>query len=489
MSNRPETSVPGGAVRDPARAARLEPDAIGVTQDTIIGLANVGPALTVGLTLAGLAAAAAYGGATTILICLAPMLVIANAYRRLNLWNANCGASFEWVGRAINPYLGFFTGWLMIAANLLGNIAATVVLAPSLLAVFGDNASSKWPNILIATAIIVIMTVIAIVGIRPTARVQVGMAAVEYAILIGFAIVGLVAVLGHHRGTYPITKSWFGVSGIGGHGSLASGLLIAVFMFAGWDATVYVNEEVKHRRVNPGRAAIFAVGILAIIYILSQVGLQGVVSPSRLQGNSSSVLVYVAQALGGSGWAKVMALALALSVAASVGIGIVSLSRISYGMATHRVLPVILGSVNRRFATPMIASIVMGVSIIVLTWIYLLSGSIANLFTQLISVDGLLYAAFYVLTALAAIAYYWHRIFTSAWDALFVGLLPVGAIAFLVWIGVRSMQTGTLQERWSLIGITVAGVLLMLAARFILRSSFFQTPRESAPPLEARPDR
>ena len=41
-----------------------------------------------------------------------------------------------------------------------------------------------------------------------------------------------------------------------------------------------------------------------------------------------------------------MALALALSVAASVGIGIVSLSRISYGMATHRVLPVMLGRVT-----------------------------------------------------------------------------------------------------------------------------------------------
>jgi amino acid transporter len=447
MTNGPATAGSGRAAGDPALPGRLEPDAIGVGQDTIIGLANVGPALTVGLTLAGLAAAAAYGGVTTILICLVPMLVIANAYRRLNLWNANCGASFEWVGRAINPYLGFFTGWLMIAANLLGNIAATVVLAPSLLAVFGDNASSKWPNIFIATAIIVVMTVIAIVGIRPTARVQVGMAAVEYAILIGFAIAGLAAVLGHHHGTYPITKDWFSVSGIGGKGSLASGLLIAVFMFAGWDATVYVNEEVKDRRVNPGRAAMFAVAILAVIYILSQVGLQGVVSPSRLQNNSSSALVYVAQALGGGGWAKVMAVALALSVAASVGIGIVSPSRISYGMATQRVLPVLLGRVNRRFATPMIESIVTGVSIIVLTWVYLLSGSVANLFTQLISVDGLLYAAFYVLTALAAIAYYWHRIFRNAWDALFTGLLPVGAIAFLVWIIVKSTQTGTSQER------------------------------------------
>lgn len=45
------------------------------------------------------------------------MLIIANAYRRLNLWTASCGESFEWVGHAINPYLGFLVGWLMIAGT------------------------------------------------------------------------------------------------------------------------------------------------------------------------------------------------------------------------------------------------------------------------------------------------------------------------------------------------------------------------------------
>ena len=53
---------------------------------------------SIGLSLAGLAAAAAYGSGPVIIWCGIPMLVIANAYRRLNLWSANCGASFEWVG-------------------------------------------------------------------------------------------------------------------------------------------------------------------------------------------------------------------------------------------------------------------------------------------------------------------------------------------------------------------------------------------------------
>jgi len=90
-----------------------------------------------------------------------------------------------------------------------------------------------------------------------------------------------------------------------------------VFVYGGWDGTLYVNEEVKHRRTNPGRAAVIAVALLAVIYTLSQVGFQGVVSPARLQSAAStgSALVYVANALGGGFWAKAMALAIALLIA------------------------------------------------------------------------------------------------------------------------------------------------------------------------------
>ena len=89
----------------PAPPARLEPDAIGVAQDTIIGMATSAPAAVVAITLASLAAAgtgAYYGGGVSLLICAVPMVIIAYAYHRLNMWNANSGASFEWVGRAIN---------------------------------------------------------------------------------------------------------------------------------------------------------------------------------------------------------------------------------------------------------------------------------------------------------------------------------------------------------------------------------------------------
>jgi amino acid transporter len=478
MTDQPAAAIVG---IPPQPAARLEPNAIGVAQDTVIGMASSAPAATVGLSLAALAAATAYGSAPILILTAIPMLVIANAYRRLNMWNANCGASFEWVGRAINPYLGFLTGWLMIAAYIIGTVAEVLLLGPSVLAVFGSSSTSTWQYIAIGAAVGIIMLIIAVVGIKITARAQVSMALVEYLILIGLAVAGLAFVLSHHPGTVPITKGWFSLSGINGKGSAVAGFLVAVFVYGGWDGTLYVNEEVKHRRTNPGKAAILAVGLLAIIYTVSQVGFQGVISPAKLQAASENgtALVAVAQALGGGFWAKAMALSIALSVIATTGTGIVLSARIVYGMASYRALPEFLANVSRRWSTPVAASIIVGLLIIALSTIYYLATSVQNAFFDVIDVTGLLFSIFYILTALAAIVYYRRRIASSAFDFVTVGLLPLGAAGFLGWIFVKSLGEAPWSQRWSLIGIVIAGLVLMFSARFILRSSFFSLPRES----------
>src|SRR5579871_3981189 len=127
----------------------LKPDAIGIAQATVIGMATSAPAATVAISLALIAATTAYGSGPILLIAAIPMLIIANAYRRLNLWSANVGASFEWVGRAINPDLGFMTGWLMIAGNVVATVSGVVVLGPSVIEIFGGNANAAWPNVII----------------------------------------------------------------------------------------------------------------------------------------------------------------------------------------------------------------------------------------------------------------------------------------------------------------------------------------------------
>ena len=154
-------------------------------------------------------------------------------------------------------------------------------------------------------------------------------------------------------------------------------------------------------------------------------------------------------------------------------------ARIVYGMASRNVLPPFLGNVSARFGTPVWASILVGGSIIGLTWVYLLAESVQNAFTDVVDVTGLLFAIFYALTALATVAYYRRRIFSGFTDAVVLGVLPLGAVAFLGWVLDKTLSVAPAAQVWSLAGIVGVGLVLMLAARIFLRPAFFQLPRES----------
>ena len=69
--------------------------------------------------------------------------------------------------------------------------------------------------------------------------------------------------------------------------------------------------------------------------------------------------------------------------------------------------------------------------------------------------------------------------FSSAWDTIVLGILPLGAALFLGWVLIKNIIAAPVQQKWSLAGIIVLGIVAMLSARFIQKSPFFQISRES----------
>jgi amino acid transporter len=122
---------------------------------------------------------------------------------------------------------------------------------------------------------------------------------------------------------------------------------------------------------------------------------------------------------------------------------------------------------------------VVGLFVIAITWVYLLATSVQNAFTDVVNATGLLFSAFYILTALATIIYYRRRIMARPWDLVSLGVLPLAAAGFLGWIIVKSMLKAPAAQNWPLVGIVVLGVILMFVARYGLRSPFFGIRRES----------
>ena len=89
-----------------------------------------------------------------------------------------------------------------------------------------------------------------------------------------------------------------------------------------------------------------------------------------------------------------------------------------------------------------------------------------------------------MLTTLAALTYYRRRILASWRDAIVVGVLPLGAAGYLGYILYKSISSawdGSRVQVWTLLGVIAAGLVMMLIARFWLRSVFFRLPRESEP--------
>jgi hypothetical protein len=72
-------------------------------------------------------------------------------------------------------------------------------------------------------------------------------------------------------------------------------------------------------------------------------------------------------------------------------------------------------------------------------------------------------------------------------DALTLGLLPLGAAAFLGWVLVRSFAAAIRAQKWPLAAVLAVGVVLMLLARFVWRSPFFRLTREATGPHGSTP--
>ena len=160
-------------------------DRVGLGDAIIMGLSSSGPSQTLAVSLAALVAASGYGGLVPILICFVPMMGIAIAYQRLNRWEQSSGATYTWVAKVFHPYLGFLSGWMILLYYTLGTTTLTIpagiytleLLRPSLV-------ESHWAIFAIGAAWNVLITALAILGLKIVARFEWVIVVFEYAVLL-----------------------------------------------------------------------------------------------------------------------------------------------------------------------------------------------------------------------------------------------------------------------------------------------------------------
>ncbi len=488
---------PGGG-RYVAEDKGLKKNALGFMSSVVIGVASTAPGYSLAATLGFIAAAVGFQSPAILWVSFIPMLFIAASYYYMNRADPDCGTTFSWVTRGMGPFAGWMGGWAIIVADVIvmANLAQIAGLYTFLLFGWQSAADSVFAVTLVGVVWIAIMTAITTIGIELSARTQWFLLGAEILTLAVFAVVALVKVYAGSAGPDSVNPelSWFSPFAIDSTSALTSGVLLAVFIYWGWDSTVTVNEESENSNEGPGKAAVVSTIILVLIYVVVAVAAQAYDGVDTLVKNSDDVLSSLGTSVFGSPLDKILIIAVLSSAAASTQTTILPTARTSLSMARAKAAPKSLGDIHPRYLTPHISTILMGSLSIV--WYVGLTIISENVLFDSLAALGLMIAFYYALSGFACVIYYRRELLRSAKNLILIGIAPTLGGIILTYVFVKSCidlskpENSESGDSWFGIGpplvIGIAslllGVILMLIWRSQGHPEFFGRKPETADP-------
>ena len=489
-------ATPGGVTSGGVEEKGLKTGALGFVSSVVIGVASTAPGYSLAATLGAVTAVAGIGLHAPVVMVLAfiPMYLIALAFKYMNQADPDCGTTFTWAARAFGPMTGWIGGWGVIVADVLVMASLSQIAGSYTFLLFGADSyanSTFWIGVA-GVIWILVMSAICYVGVETSARTQYFLLAAEVLTLGVFAVVALVKVYtGHPANSVRPSLEWLNPFGIGSFGALTSGMLLAIFIYWGWDTAVSVNEETEDATRTPGRAAVVSTFLLLGIYVLVSFAAQAFHGAGFLNNNSDDVLSALGKDVLGSPWDKLLIIAVLTSASASTQTTILPATRQALSMAAHGAFPKHFGRINTKYLSPGVSTIWMCV-ISIICFVVLNSVS-SNILLDSVTATGFAIAFYYGLTGFACTWYYRRELGKSLHNFLYIGLGPfVGGVilfALLIWDVKESVGPGWHLGNAVLMGLAsvVLGVVLMIIQRVVAPEPFFRWKTETADPaiLEA----
>ena len=429
----------------------LKSGALGLISTTVIATASVAPAYSIAATLVFVVGVVGLQAPAVTVLAFVPMLLTSIGYSELNKADPDCGTTFTWATRAFGPRSGWAGGWAIVAADVLVMASLAQVAGQYFFLLINAKSIGTNPTsglVLLAGVIwIVLMTTICYIGIEVSANFQKVLLSIELVMLLVLSVTALIKVGSGSAPPGHLTPSlsWFNPFHISSFSAFASGIILMVFIYWGWDTAVAVNEETKDRNRTPGIAAILSTIILLVTYTLvvtSMEAFAGVKTHGNGLGNVNNAgdvlsvqgnLVFT----GGSGsfFYHLLLLMVLSSAAASTQTTILPTARTTLSMAAYRAIPRVFAKIHPRFLTPTVSTVTMGlVSIAVYVGLNYSSNGIGVIGDAVIAI-GLYIAFYYGLTGFACAWYYRRNLTSSARNLWMQGILPVAGGVMLFFLG------------------------------------------------------
>ena len=309
-------------------------------------------------------------GLTPVVFVIAGVIFAATAatYAEGTVRFPEAGGSSSFARHAFNELVSFGAAWAQML-NYIITIAISAFFVPHYLSIFWEPLRQNPWDIVGGGVVILLLVTLNIVGIQESARVNIGLALIDFAtqvllVLLGFALIFSPHVLSSniHWGVAP-TWSQFLLA-----------IPVAMIAYTGIETVSNLAEEARDPVKNIPRAISFvAIAVFVIYFTLPWIALsalpvtktadghyQTLLGLGPPEGFSNDPVLGLVENLGVHGAAlsalKVYVGLLAATILfIATNAGVIGASRITYAMASYRQLPEVFRRLHKRFKTPYIS--------------------------------------------------------------------------------------------------------------------------------------
>lgn len=271
---------------------------------------------------------------TTILIAMIAMMLTAVSYGRMATLYPTAGSAYTYVGRGLNPHLGFLTGWAMFLDYLI---------QPLLNGIYGALTIQRFfpfvPYAALAALFVGTMTLLNLRGIRATARANIVLLTIMCTV-IGVFMLLAVRYLFHFQGWHGVfsTQPFYDPKTFNPR-VIWTATSYAALTYIGFDGVTTLAEDVENPKRNVMLATVSVCLFTGIVGGFEIYLGQRVWPDFRTFINTETAFMDVTRRVGGPLLFQALGIVLILACVGAGLTGQVGAARLLFGMGRDNVVP------------------------------------------------------------------------------------------------------------------------------------------------------